>query len=375
MPRTIIIQRVLPHYRRPLFDRLHAHFGWELVIAANPPTSTFLDLAKDPERNYIHKFDYTFPDPGNAHVAKVPLNHIIAKLKPETVICEFSTGMSTTYQLPRARFSGAIRNYALWSHGWNMGLGFSAVRHRVRQYGRLPLMIPADALLAYTEEGAAWLRKWLPWKTVVPIGNTLDLGQIWREGSAGDPVRHGTPQFLGIGRLLPEKGFDRLLGVFRQVSRHLPEAALTIIGDGPDHNRLKRLAGNDLGGRIHLPGAIYDEAALGAHFLGADAFVLLGAAGLSVNHALAYGLPVVAFPRGAHGPNHHPEIAYVIDGVTGHLCPRYSDEAMAETLVRHIGSRTSDSRRRQIRAYAQRHYSIDSMIDSFAIAADKLNCI
>lgn len=372
MPRTIVIQRVLTHYRRPLFERLHERFGWEIVIAANPPAGTFLDLAKGDLPNYIHRFNYVFPDSNNSYAATIPLATILDSLKPDTVICEFSTRMSTTYQLPSARLRGAIRNYALWSHGWNMGLGFDTLRNRARQYGRLPLMAPADALLTYSEEGAAWLKKWLPWKTIVSIGNTLDIASIWRIGGTARPIRYGTPQLLGVGRLLPDKEFDRLIRVFRRIVEYLPEAALTIIGDGPERERLKCLAGDDLGRCIHMTGAIYEEAMIGAHFLGADALVMLGAIGLSVNHALAYGVPVVAFPRGPHGPHHGPEIAHIVEGVTGYLCRGYSDQAMAETIMR-IGAGTSETRRATIRDYAQRHHAIESMVDRFAKVQESLS--
>ena len=40
-------------------------------------------------------------------------------------------------------------------------------------------------------------------------------------------------------------------------------------------------------------GSIYDEAQLAPWFLTADAFVYPGAIGLSVLHAMGYGLPVV----------------------------------------------------------------------------------
>jgi glycosyltransferase involved in cell wall biosynthesis len=96
---------------------------------------------------------------------------------------------------------------------------------------------------------------------------------------------------------------------------------------------VRAAAGELLARSVPLPGLVYDESDLAPLFMGADLFVLAGAAGLSVNHALAYGLPVLAFRRTPKGPFHHPEICYVIEGVTGWLVDEFADHAFAARLV------------------------------------------
>ncbi len=41
----------------------------------------------------------------------------------------------------------------------------------------------------------------------------------------------------------------------------------------------------------------------------------------------------MAFERTPQGPHHHPEIAYVVDGVTGRRVPDLSDAGLLEALV------------------------------------------
>ena len=138
---------------------------------------------------------------------------------------------------------------------------------------------------------------------------------------------------LAVGRMTRDKRLPELVSVFLEVLWAFPDAHLTLVGDGPDMPAVQTAAGELLGLRIHLPGLIYDEAALAPLFMAADLCVIAGAAGLSVNHALAYGLPVVAFRRTPQGPFHHPEICYVQDGVTGWLAEEFTDAALAERII------------------------------------------
>src|SRR5690606_23876636 len=154
-------------------------------------------------------------------------------------ISEFSMHMNVWRQLPRLRAARRIDSFALWSHGWNMERGFGSIRDTALQLARLPPMALADMLLAYSNEGKQWLERWLPWKDVVAIGNTLDVDAIRRETAQVSGKRYGTPQFLAVGRLTPDKNMDMLIRAFARIRAALPDAALVIIGDGPERNRLE----------------------------------------------------------------------------------------------------------------------------------------
>lgn len=121
------------------------------------------------------------------------------------------------------------------------------------------------------------------------IANTSSL-------HADAPALPAAPHVLAVGRLQAQKGFDLLLGAWREVVRAVPEARLRIVGEGPLGAELAALA-NELGvassvewtaptDRIE---ALYREAAvfvLSSRYEGMP---------LALLEAQALGVPAVAF--------------------------------------------------------------------------------
>lgn len=66
-----------------------------------------------------------------------------------------------------------------------------------------------------------------------------------------------TPHILCIGRLVPEKGFDIVIGSFKKVIERFPNASLTIVGDGPERLNLEQqVKENDLCDTVSFSGRI-----------------------------------------------------------------------------------------------------------------------
>ncbi len=100
-------------------------------------------------------------------------------------------------------------------------------------------------------------------------------------------------RFVAAGRLVRQKGFDRLIDLAQRLA---PEDRITILGDGPDRAGLDALA-RRTGGRVRLPGFV---ARPWPWYAGADAFVLPSRwEGMSnaALEALACGTPVIAAPE------------------------------------------------------------------------------
>lgn len=138
-----------------------------------------------------------------------------------------------------------------------------------------------------------------------------------RLGVGGD---NGTV-YGSVGRLSPEKGFDVLVKAFR--NGFSPDDHLVIVGQGPDEDHLRRLAGDDP--RIHLPGYVPRARRLLPAF---DVYVSasrLDSFGLSVLEAMSVGLPIAATT--ARGP------ADLLQDQPAVLVPADDEEALRSAMT------------------------------------------
>jgi glycosyltransferase involved in cell wall biosynthesis len=101
-------------------------------------------------------------------------------------------------------------------------------------------------------------------------------------------------RILHLGRLVKWKRVDMLIEAVSQLSSKHDAIELYIIGEGPEESFLKRLAELKApGGRIKFLGSIYDPEDLAREIISSAIYVLAGMGGLSINEAMAYGLPVI----------------------------------------------------------------------------------
>ena len=141
------------------------------------------------------------------------------------------------------------------------------------------------------------------------------------------PHRHCAPYILGIGRLVPQKGFDILLRAYAKVDP-LP-VELLIAGDGPEREPLEALARHlGIADRVTFFGRA-DRAAVPSLFSGAEFVALPSRAdeGLPVVCAetMAAGKAIVATRTGGA-----PEA--VIDGETGIIVEKEDVNGLSRAL-------------------------------------------
>lgn len=144
-----------------------------------------------------------------------------------------------------------------------------------------------------------------------------------RAGLPGMPARF----ILAVGRLHPQKGFDRLLQAFARIAA--ADLHLVILGEGPERGKLQAQTEDlGIGAFVHLPGALknpflwYRQAAcfvLSSRYEGFPNVLI---------EAMACGCPVVSFDC------HYGPYEIIEDGVSGLLVPEGDVEGLARAIRR-----------------------------------------
>ncbi|WP_019832083.1 glycosyltransferase [Sphingomonas sp. PR090111-T3T-6A] len=125
-----------------------------------------------------------------------------------------------------------------------------------------------------------------------PVLDAARLARLVRAGEAARASRGVGRRFLAAGRLVRQKDFATLIEAFAMA--HAPEDRLTILGDGPERNRLEALVGRlGLGDRVALPGLGSVEEAIGRSDILLLSSRYEGVPGIVVE-SIAAGLPVIA---------------------------------------------------------------------------------
>lgn len=197
------------------------------------------------------------------------------------------TGAAIAPLLPRpTRFS--ITEHATYVRGMFKDTS-AAIQYRAA-------VARASRVLAVSDGPAATLRRLCPQQadyiSAVPNPVRFD-GLPLRE----EPVRR-LDRWLYVGNLVERKGVHRLLAAFAQevASGDRPQARLTLVGDGPQREALRRQAEEaGVADRVDFAGQVEPEQ-VARYFVDHDVLVHLSdyeTFGLTVVEAAATGLPVV----------------------------------------------------------------------------------
>jgi glycosyltransferase involved in cell wall biosynthesis len=219
------------------------------------------------------------------------LRHVLKQTKPDVAVSMMSTANALLAISGRGLDTLTVGSERIHPPALPLGTTWEAIRRWT--YHRL------DALVMQTEQSADWVRAHTgaSESAVIPNPVTYPLAihePIKSPESITDKT--GTSRLLlGVGRLVEQKGFDRLIKAFAATSAGHPEWLLVIVGEGERRSSLEDLAA-ELGvqDRVRLPGVVGN---LREWYERADLFALTSRFEGFPNalvEALAHGVPVVA---------------------------------------------------------------------------------
>lgn len=206
------------------------------------------------------------------------------------------------FQVPPFGEAGTFfKQYPMYDEDMNQlskGVPFY-VRQWLTMLARRYCYSRADGALAYSSLGETIMPTYgIGRDNVFVTFNTGDSEALLRERERlqQEPpiLPANSHRIIHIGRLVKWKRVDLLLDAFVKIADEFPDAELVIVGDGPERERLRRRA-EELGVDQHVlfTGGVYDTKTIGAYLNASSLYVLAGMGGLSINDAMAYGLPVI----------------------------------------------------------------------------------
>lgn len=187
------------------------------------------------------------------------------------------------------------------------------------------------------------------------------------------------PSIVFLGRFTPKKHPVALIEAFALVKQKVPEAQLSMIGDGPEMARVqRRIESHGLKESVRLYGAlprIEALAILNQHWVFAQHSVTTTSGdqegfGISLAEAAALELPVVSTLH-----NGIPE--QVIDGETGFLVREFDYETMSECLMKlllntDLAAQMGKAGRENITLLCQTNERIQQIVKLLQTATDQV---
>ena len=281
--RLLIVQPIVPPYRVDFFTKLSSALDHNLTVFAGK--DGLPGMAGIENFHWLHYVGSVRPIffglDWQSDVVDIELHS-----NDVLIVCGAPRSISTILLLIRVRLLGVRTVW--WGHYW------SATTKIWRLELRKFLFHLADCLLFYTDLETTEFRLSMgrnSWKAIGGINNGLRNEETSLLRSEYNPHFRKRSIFF-IGRITQKAQIDIL---FRALAQdRLKSEVIDIIGSGPEQERLQCLA-DDLGisSRVHWHGALTNEQAISCVANQCKVFCYPGEVGLSLIHAMNYGLPAV----------------------------------------------------------------------------------
>lgn len=295
-PRVIVLQPALPAYRAGFFGKLAQSLGDGFQVHYSPTDMNALTLqAPGPWAVRIGQRRRLFPGAEwQSGALSVPLSAGDVIVVPGAPRC-----LSNILLMLRARLRGA--KVIWWAHYWSATSG--AFNFRLR----MMLIHLAHAVLFYTDQevtdykaGPGRRDK----RLISALNNGIDVVPVQARRRPYRAADRGSAMFF-IGRLTTKSNMALVIQALAKLGDR--PGVLHVIGDGPERARFQALADQlQVGDRIVWHGGTADEDRIAEVANQCRFFLYPGAVGLSLIHAMAYGLPALLHDQ---RKGHMPEIA------------------------------------------------------------------
>lgn len=272
MNKVLLIQRIIPEYRVPIFNELAKKVDLTIVYSEGDlPANTYFKALK------IETFSF--------HLRFHKKNLYLLACKYDVVICIAET--SSFY----SRLLGILpRRFKLIYWGIGVAAGYNMRYDSCTKIARTCFTQAqrADAVIYYSDYPVnKYFRMGIPLEKMFVANNTVEVLPI--------EYKNDKDIIIFIGSLYKQKKVDLLLAMYRSAYRVRPSIPkLVIIGDGDQRLSLEQyVSDNNLNDNVFFLGKITDDFILKDYFSHSLLCISPNQAGLSVLKSMGYGVPFV----------------------------------------------------------------------------------
>ena len=306
--KVVLVHRVLPHWRVPVFRRLAAHPGFDFVALHGsdfPGTKTVngSDLSGFQHREMftirlVSKItgerEITFP-------LWPTLPWHLWRERPDVIFAEGGSNLVSVFLLVATAL--CLRVPVLW---WTLGEiphpGPLSVSQRIFRALVRFLERRCTAYLGFSSMARAYFERCgYPKEEQFVAVNCVDTDAVFERlpaaREAAVPLRSrlgldGKQVLLFVGALAPYKRVEDLIDVYARLRARHPDLRLVVVGGGTHQAVLEDHAQRAGASDVVFTGQVVDG--VGPYFELGDVLVLPGLGGLAISEAMTHGLPVVA---------------------------------------------------------------------------------
>ena len=239
------------------------------------------------------------------------------------VVCGAPRNLTTIFLLIKAKLQN--KKTIWWGHYW------SSSSKKYRQIIRIYISKLSSALLFYTDAEVEKFKKdgWISKQKLGALNNGIDISEISKLRLSYD-FKNRSPNILFIGRLTEKSNLKTLIEAIYILRDK--KFKLNIIGDGNLYEELIDKANNlKINNIIKFHGGTNNEKIISEIANSCSIFVYPGSVGLSLIHAMSYGLPCIVHNNIQH---HMPEIAAFKEKVNGYFFEENSAIDLSKVIVK-----------------------------------------
>ncbi|MCD4768764.1 MAG: glycosyltransferase family 4 protein [Bacteroidales bacterium] len=322
-PKVILIEPVLPHYRKDVFHEFSNSSAFNIQFIGGNDYQGIKSVSIENSKIFNYK---TFRFLGHRFYYMKEIFKYLKAERPDIIIC---TGIDfhlihTLQIFLFFRLRNGISFY-WWSHATKGNQGRIGVSLRKFVYKR------STGILSYNSEGRSNLIEMkIEKERIIVVNNSInseDYGYLNHDLFQKKPDSRFT--ILYTGRVTKAKKVDLLIKALSIISKENRFNYICYIIGGGDIDSLKKLAKeSNVYDNIVFVGEKYGKDNH-EYFLRSDVFVYPGAIGLSILHAMSFGLPIITTDDIS---SQFPEFELLLPGLNGDIYKDNSIDDLADKI-------------------------------------------